>query len=128
MALVYSGRTKEGLAALQTCITLDPRDTGIAARFHQVTVALYFLREYEAAVETAKRVIRSYPDFPPIYRWLAAALGQLGCADEAKEALAKAVAIAPELLELPVHQRMLRMRQEDYAHLLEGLRKAGWPN
>jgi adenylate cyclase len=128
MALVSSGRAKEGLAALKTCIRLDPRDPGLAARFQQVTVAHYFLSEYEAAVETAKQVTRSYPDFPPIYRWLAAGLGQLGRVDEAKEALAKTAAIAPALLDLPVRQRVPRMRQEDYAHLLEGLRKAGWSN
>jgi adenylate cyclase len=125
MALVYSGRAKEGLAALNTCIRLDPRDTGIAARFHHVTVALYFLRDYEAAIETAKSIIRSYPDFRPIYRWLAAALGQLGLVDEAKEALAKAVAIAPALLDQRARQLM---RQEDRSHLLEGLRRAGWPH
>jgi len=91
-----------------------------------MTVALYLLHEYEAAVETAKQVIRSYPDYPPIYRWLAAALGQLGRADEAKQALATAAAVAPALLELPDRQRIPRMRQEDYAHLREGVRKAGW--
>jgi adenylate cyclase len=126
MALIYSGRAREGLATLHTCIRLDPRDTGLAARLGQVAVALYFLREYEATVETAKRVIRSYPSRPPIYRWLAAALGQLGRADEAKEALAQAVAMRPILLDS--RERMPWMLQEDYAHLLEGLRKAGWPN
>ena len=51
--------------------------------------------EYEAAVEVAKRVVRSSPDYPLAYRWLAAALGQLGRAAEAKEALENAIAIAP---------------------------------
>jgi len=126
MALVSSGRAKEGLAALQTCIRLDPRDPGIAARYQQVTVALYLLHEYEAAVETAKQVIRSYPDYPPIYRWFAAALGQLGRGDEAKQALVTAAAVAPALLDLPDRQRIPRMRPEDYTHLREGLRNAGW--
>jgi len=127
MALTYSGRAKEGLTSLYACIRLDPRDTGLAARLHQVAVALYLLYEYEASVETAKRAIRSHPEFPPFYRWLAAALGQLGRADEAKEALAKALAIAPTLLDMHIRERTPRMRQEDHAHLLEGLRMAGWP-
>ena len=42
-----------------------------------------------------KRAIRSNPDFPLAYRWLAASLGQLGQAGEAKEALETAIAIAP---------------------------------
>jgi adenylate cyclase len=41
----------------------------------------------EAELEVAKRAIRSYPEFPLSYRWLAAALGQLGHIEEAKEAL-----------------------------------------
>jgi glutathione S-transferase len=49
-----------------------------------IACGLYFAREYEGVIETAKRLIRSYPDFPMIYRWPAAALGQLGRAAEAK--------------------------------------------
>ena len=128
MALVYSGRAKEGLAALKTCIRLDPRDTGMAARFLQIAVAFYFLHDYEAAVETAKRVIRSYPEAAPIYTWLAAALGQLGRIDEAKEGLAKLAAIAPGWLIKRARQPTPWMRQEDHAHLREGLRKAGFPD
>jgi adenylate cyclase len=125
-ALIYSGRPKEGIAALETCIRLDPRDTGLAARLNQVAAALYFLREYEAAIGTVKRAIRSYPDYPPFYRWLAAALGQLGRIDEAKEALAEAIALAPASLDLYVRQRVPWMRPEDHAHMCAGLRKAGW--
>jgi tetratricopeptide (TPR) repeat protein len=91
-----------------------------------VVVALYFLGEYGLAVETAKRATRSYPDFAPIYRWLAAALGQVGRADEGNEALAKAVAITPASVDIHVGQCVPWIRQEDHAHLLEGLQKAGW--
>jgi adenylate cyclase len=125
-ALIYSGRPMEGLAAFETCIRLDPRDPGLPARLNQVAAALYFLREYEAVIEAAKRAIRSYPDFPPFYRWLAAALGQLGRADEARDALAKHIFLAPASLDLYVRQRVPWMRPQDHAHMLEGLRKAGW--
>jgi adenylate cyclase len=76
-------------------------------------------------VEVAKRAIRSYPDVPQPYRWLAAALGQLGRIEEAKEALEQAVAIVPGSFETNVRQRVPWHRLEDYAHMLEGLRKAG---
>ena len=39
--------------------------------------------EYETAVAAAKRAVRANPDFPLAYRWLAAALGQLGRTAEA---------------------------------------------
>jgi adenylate cyclase len=121
--LIYSGRPKEGLDALAKYLRLDPRDPSIGVQLLQVAVGHYFCREYEAAVEAAKRVIRSYPDYPLPYRWLAAALGQLGRSDEAREALAKA---SPASLDMYVRQRVPWMRPEDYAHMLEGLRKAGW--
>ena len=66
------------------------------------------------------------PDFPLAYRWLAAALGQLDRTVEAKDALEKAIAIAPATFDMYVRQRVPWHRPEDYAHMREGLRKAGW--
>ena len=54
------------------------------------------------------------------------ALGQLGRTAEAKEALEKAITIAPASFDMFVRQRVPWHRPEDYAHMLEGLRKAGW--
>jgi adenylate cyclase len=125
--LTFSGRPKEGLASLATCIRLDPCDPHLAVRLHQVALALYLCREYGAAAEAAKRGIRSYPDHPTPYRWLAAALGQMGRAAEAKEALEKAVAIAPASSDMYLRRRVPWMRPEDHAHVLEGLHKAGMP-
>jgi len=85
----------------------------------------YFSRNHEAAVEAAKRVIQSYPDFPASYRTLAAALAQLGRLEEAKDALAKALTLAPRSFDMYVRGRPPWIRAEDHAHMLEGLRKAG---
>ena len=125
-ALIYSGRPEQGLAAVETYMRLDPRDPMVANFLHQVVVGNYLCRQYEDAVDAAKRVIRSYPDLPLSYRWLAAALGQIGSIAEAKEALEKAMSIAPASFYFYVRQRPPWMRPEDYAHMLEGLRKAGW--
>jgi len=124
--LIFSGRPKEGLSALERSIRLDPRDPRSAGRSHQVAIGLYFCRDYEAAIEAAKRTIRAYPEFPNTYRWLAAALGQTGGIEEAKEALEKAIALAPAAFDMYVRRRVPWQRPEDYAHMLEGLRKAGW--
>jgi adenylate cyclase len=83
-------------------------------------------REYKTALDAAERVIRSYPDFPLPYRWLAATLGQLGRADKARSALKKATAIGAAALYMYVRNRVPWQRPEDHAHMLEGLRKAGW--
>jgi adenylate cyclase len=103
----------------------DPCDPGLAARLNQLTVGLYLSRDYEASVATAQRVIRSYKDYPLIYRLLAAGLGQLGRMVEAKEALEKVLVASPSAFNLNVRHRPPWMRPEDHAHMLEGLRKAG---
>jgi adenylate cyclase len=125
-SLVFSGRLEEGVAALGTCIRLDPCAPTLGSVLNQIALGLYFSRKYEAAVEAAKRAIRSYPDFPNTYRWLAAALGQMGRTAEAKEALEKAIAIAAGSFDMYVRGRVPWMRPEDHAHMLDGLRKAGW--
>ena len=130
VVLTYSGRPTEGLAALKTCIRLDPRAPSLVYRLSQIAVALYFCREYAAAVEAARQAIRSFPDRPGSYLVLAAALGQMGRTAEAKEALEKAIAIAPERFDNfvcgYVRRRHPGLRPEDHSHMLEGLRKAGW--
>jgi adenylate cyclase len=126
--LIFSGRPREGLAAVQAAIRLDPHDPKLANRLNNLALGLYFSGEYEAAVEAAKRAVRSYPEYPLPYRWLAAALGQLGRTAEAREALEKAIAISPAAFDMYVRQRVAWHRPEDHAHMLEGLREAGMPD
>ena len=117
--LIFSGQPMKGLDALETCIRLDPRDPFMSVRLLHIARGLYFAREYEGVVDAAKRLIRSYPDFPMIYRWPAAALGQLGRAAEAKEWLEKAISYAPTAFKMYVHNRVPWFRPEDHAHLIE---------
>ena len=70
-------------------------------------------------------MIHFYPDYPLPYRWLAAALGQLGQTAEARQALEKAIAVAPALFDVYVRNRVPWHRPEDHIHMIEGLRKAG---
>ena len=122
--LVFSGHPREGIEALRTAMRLDPNDLHRHVRLVHISMGHYFLREYDAAVDFAKQAVRSYPDLGP--RSLAAALGQAGRFDEAKQALQEAIAVAPKSFEMYVRQRAPWFRSEDYNHMLEGLRKAGW--
>ena len=124
--LVFSGRPQEGLASIKTCMALDPREPTLPFRLAQVALAFYFLRDYEAAVEAARRAVRSYPDLPNPRRCLVAALGQLGRKAEAKEALDQAVTAGPTTFAVWIYKRPPFWRSEDHAHIVEGLRKAGW--
>jgi adenylate cyclase len=125
-ALIFSGHPRVGLVALERAIRLDPHTPTQAIRLNLLTIGLYFSREYEDAARAAKDAVRLFPEHPMAYRWLAATLGQLGRTAEAKEALERAIEIAPDSFDTYVRQRMPWHRPEDYAHMLEGLRKAGW--
>src|SRR5262249_51640401 len=48
--LLFSGRPQEGIAALRTCVRLDPRTPGLGYRLMQIALGLYLSREYEEAV------------------------------------------------------------------------------
>jgi tetratricopeptide (TPR) repeat protein len=98
----------------------------LARRQNHIATGLYFSGDYEGTVSAARRAIRSHPDYPLTYRWLATALGQLGRKGEAAEALKKAVAIAPASFDMYVRRHLPYWRPEDHAHMVEGLRKAGW--
>jgi adenylate cyclase len=87
-ALIFFGRPKEGLDFVQKSIRLNSREPNMVPRLLDIAMGVFY-REYEAAVEAAKQVIRAYPDFPNNYRWLVAALGQLGPAEEEREALVR---------------------------------------
>jgi adenylate cyclase len=125
-ALNFCGRPQEGVATLKTCIRLDSRRPRMSTRLNHLALGLYFSGEYLAAAESARQAVRSDPDFPLPYRWLAAALGQIGLTKDANEALQKAIAIAPASFDMYVRRRVPWMRPEDHAHMLEGLRRAGW--
>jgi adenylate cyclase len=123
-ALSLTGRPREAIEAIRTGLRHDPHaPQGYIAR-QSLVMAYYFLREYENSVEAAREVLRSYPDHPWADIWLAAALGQLGRLDEAREALKKAVAL--RAFDTTVRRRPPYSRPEDHEHKLEGLRKAGW--
>jgi adenylate cyclase len=125
--LVFSGRPAEERVAIQTAMRLSPRDPVIWIALMMLTISHYFERDYLAAAEAAQRTIRIHPEFPLPYRWLTAALGQLGRTDDSRDALRKAIEMSPRSFEFYVRSRPPWQRPEDHEHMLDGLRKAGWP-
>ena len=124
--LNWSGQWARARATLENSIRLDPRNPHLSTRYNAVTIGYYLSGDYEAAIKAAKLSIRAYPERENDYRWLAAALGQLGRVEEAREALEQAIAIAPAAFDGHVCTRVPWRRLEYHAHMLDGLRKAGW--
>jgi adenylate cyclase len=125
-SLVYVGRKSEAREACMVAMRLSPRDPFEATVRLVVTISHYFERDYAGALAVARSAVRDYPDFPQTYRYVAASLGQLGRADEARAALQQAMAVSPAAFNFLVVSRPPWFRSEDHEHMLDGLRKAGW--
>jgi adenylate cyclase len=123
--LVYSGRGEEGRAAIRQHLTLSRNDPARPIRLSQLALSLYLDGDYQDAANLARQVVRQYPRHPVAYRWLAAALGQLGRIAEAEEVLEHLRTTAPSSLDMYIRQRPAYCSIE-HAPLLAGLRKAGW--
>ncbi len=124
--LVFSGKPSEARVASETALRLSPVGPANWIILVALTMSHYFERDYGAAVNVAQRTIRDHPDFASPYRWLAAALGQLGRSDVARDALGRAIEVSPQSFEFYVHGRPPWFHSEDHEHMLDGLRKAGW--
>jgi adenylate cyclase len=125
-ALALGGRPAEAEEPLLTALQLSPRDALRVWALNTLLVSHYLGGNYAEAVKVGQSAVREYPDYPNPHRWLAASLGQLNRIDEAGEALRQATATSPAGFEFLVRQRQPWFRSEDYEHMIDGLRKAGW--
>ena len=124
--LLFTGEPAQARPSLMSCLRLDPRGPLVAMVMQFIAVSYYFEHDYAKAAEEARLATVRYPKFPLTYRWLAAALGQLGRTEEARLALRSAIDLSPGLFDFYVRLRPPYRSAEDHEHMLEGLRRAGW--
>jgi Flp pilus assembly protein TadD len=74
----------------------------VAVWLLQIAETYYFERDFKNAILTAQQVIRQYPQSPQAYRWLAAALAQVGRQAEARTAWQEFVEANPASLDTMV--------------------------
>jgi adenylate cyclase len=128
----WGGHPREGIDYLRRAVRSSPHDPLNWVFTFQTGIYQYFAGAYAESAETMRNVARLPPGpasrevthYPS--RWLAQALAQLGQVAEAKRELEKAVALSPVFFGRLSRQRPPWMRPEDFAHVLDGLRKAGW--
>jgi adenylate cyclase len=123
--LTFSGRARDAPEPLLNAIRRSPRDPLVSLLLATLAAGRYLMHDYAACADVSRRIIRDFPEFTLIHRWLAAALGQMESPDAA-EALQRAIAILPTTFEFYVQRRPPWFRPDDYALYLEGLTKAGW--
>jgi tetratricopeptide (TPR) repeat protein len=125
VTLCYAGRWRDGDAAARRALQLSPRDPLAAIYCGVAGYAQFIGHNYEDAIQMARESLRQRADFVGAHRVLTAAAGMLGdpaLTASALEGLRRAqpgISLAWIMSELPMR------REEDRAHYLEGLRRAG---
>ncbi len=124
-ALALAGRPREGIPSMERAIVLSPRDPRHGSWMWAVAMAYLTARDYESAVEWSERSIQRLPQKTNALLILASSLGHLGRAKEAHAAFAEWRELSPDKAQVPglfIHHKV----EADDAHILDGLRKAGW--
>jgi len=124
-ALACGGQPERGLRALEQAHRLSPRDPFLVIYAPIVRYMAFFaLGRYEEAIAVCRSTTALHPNHAGAWRVMTVSLGLLGRIDEAKEALAHALALLPDLSS-NVELITPYADPADRARFLEGFRKAG---
>jgi adenylate cyclase len=131
------GQYDKGLENLDKAIQLSPHDPSLRYWYAGKATALFALREYDDAIEWARRAIAIDPTFRQPHQTLIAALGWTGRRPEAHETIQRYLALFPAEPRTIAAWQALRAQRinsnsdprvlEDWDRQIEGLRKAGLP-
>ena len=123
ISLILVGRHEEGREAVQAALRLSPRDPARPSRLAHISRSYYLEGNYKMSEDALRQLIREYPGHTPAYEYLIASLGQLGKHTEARAMIAMA---PPGYDQYARHRPPFRL-PVDHEHIVDGLRKAGWP-
>ena len=119
---IASARYEEGIPWFERALQLNPSDPQHQVYATQLALAHLGAERFEIAEKLARDAIRRRPDFLEGVIALAASLGYLGRAEEARAAIEGHEDVAPSFIE-----RHVVYAPELKDCLLEGLRRAGLP-
>lgn len=123
---MFLGQIAESREAAKMFLRLSPRDPRNWRVLSHLALGHYMEGDYSASIQAARQALRAHPGQQLAYRWLTAALGQIGRIDEARAVMHEAAAaLAPMSFAAYAYSRGPWMRPEYYALLKDGLHKAG---
>jgi len=125
VTLCYAGRWQDGDAAACRALRLSPRDPLAAIYCGVAAYARFIGRDYEGAVQMARESLRQRSDFVGAHRVLTAAAGMSGSSALAASALEGLRRAQPGISLAWITRELPMLREEDRAHYLDGLRRAG---
>ena len=120
--LNYAGRAGEAIPYLQNAIRLNPLPT--ANYFVQLAFAYRESREYEKAIDAAKKALQREPNTQSPYIHMTISYIRLGREEEARASAAEILRINPRF-SLERYAKILPFSQPVADRVVEDLRKAG---
>ncbi|NRG16200.1 adenylate/guanylate cyclase domain-containing protein [Rhizobiales bacterium] len=123
--LIYDGKPTEGLRAIERATRYNPFHP--TWYFWLVSLAHYMNRDYEEAIQAARKAVQAYPDFVAPHRHLAASFARLGRKEDAEREKQIILKLDPAFSIARVARAFAYRRSEDLEHYCEGLREAGLP-
>jgi adenylate cyclase len=120
----YAGRSEQALECFSRAIVLDPYAD---VCLHYQAQAYFQLGMYEKTIEILKRRLTRNPDTDISRVLLAASLGHLGRAKEARAQWREVFRINPNYSLEHRRNTLPYNNPEDFERVVEGLRKAGLP-
>ena len=125
-AFACGGQSERGLEALEQAQRLSPRDPFLTMYAPVVRyMALFALQRYEETIALCRSITASNPNHAGAWRLMTVSMGLLGRIDEAGEALARTLALQPDLSSAHVTNDTVYANPSDRARFLLGLQKAG---
>jgi TolB-like protein/Tfp pilus assembly protein PilF len=125
-ALACGGEPHRGLEALEQALRLSPRDPFLGIYAPTVRyMALFALGQYEETVAVCRSTVAMHPNHAGAWRLMTVSLGLLGRTGEAREALARTLALQPDLSSAHVAQNTVYTDPLHRERFLQGLRNAG---
>jgi adenylate cyclase len=126
--LAYRGEPEEALTSFEKALTLSPLDPFSFNGFIGMGFAKFAAGHPAEAVQWAERGIREKVGMTWAYRDLAAYHGAAGNLDAAREALARFVAVRPDVSGAKLREALRFMEPGTLERYLAGLKAAGLPD
>ena len=122
---VFRGRPEPSFTHLDDAIRLSPRDANMGSFLVRKAQALLYMRQYEEAIEWARRALRL-----PNFQWsrnamLISALGHLDRPEEARAALDELLERIPNFSAQYALDNSPWLDDEYFRHMIHGLERAG---
>jgi adenylate cyclase len=125
-AELLAGDLLQARAAYQRALVLGANSPEAYLNLAGVSFTYFHAGDYETALEWGRRSVETFNDWPVNYWTLAAAAAHLERHDDARTFLARLRELSPSFSMAHVTSLPMRDRAR-WAHLVEGLRKAGLP-